>query len=236
MKFGFNVNTRYIEFELTFRRRKTMQISIKPPDIINVVAPIGITQDRILEEVKSKSNWIIKKLDYFNEIGYNDIKKKFVDGELFMYLGKNYPLKILKDENIKGVRINIEDENLCVVVKEDKENIKSAIEKWYKDNAKIQIERRVKYYQSFFNERPLAIKVKNQKHIWGSCTYQNKLLFNWKCIMARIDALDYVIVHEMCHMKHKNHSKNFWNEVARVMPNYKESQRWLKKYGIKMDI
>lgn len=95
-----------------------------------------------------------------------------------------------------------------------------------RDKIKAQevVRERVQYYQRFFSKTPKAIKIKEQKKRWGSCTYQNELLFNWRIIMARSDALDYIVVHEMCHRVHKDHSKNYWNPVASVLPDYEKGK------------
>jgi len=94
----------------------------------------------------------------------------------------------------------------------------------------------LKYYQHYFNEKSLNIKVKEQKKRWASCTAKNELLFNWRCAMAPSHVLDYIVVHEMCHMIHKNHSQAFWNKVEAVLPDFKRRKEWLKNYGVKMDL
>ena len=237
MKFGFNYETRYIEFEIVFRNRKTMEISIKPPDEIVVLVPTGTSIEFILERVKDKGDWIVKKLIYFESIGYERIEKKFINGETFLYLGENYPLQIILDSNIKKIEVKLYESKLCVRINEENKTlIKSSIEKWYREKAKTKIEERIKYYQKYFSKSPMAIKVKEQKRRWGSCSSQDVLLFNWRCIMAREDVLDYIIVHEMCHMDHKNHSKEYWKRVESIIPDYKIRQEWLKHNGFKMNL
>eukprot|EP00831_Metopus_contortus_P005866 TRINITY_DN12210_c0_g1_i4.p3 TRINITY_DN12210_c0_g1~~TRINITY_DN12210_c0_g1_i4.p3 ORF type:complete len:123 (+),score=27.65 TRINITY_DN12210_c0_g1_i4:169-537(+) len=94
----------------------------------------------------------------------------------------------------------------------------------------------VKYYQKFFAKEPTDIRIKEQKKRWGSCTSKNELLFNWRCIMAKSNALDYIVVHEMCHMYHKDHSKEFWELVASVLPDFEVRKEWLRNYGVRMDL
>ncbi len=85
-----------------------------------------------------------------------------------------------------------------------------------------------------FKDKVTDIKVKEQKRRWASCTGKNAILFNWRISMARADVLDYIVVHEMCHMDHRNHSKYFWNRVEEIMPNYKEKHEWLKINGMNL--
>ncbi|MGL5329237.1 MAG: M48 family metallopeptidase, partial [Peptostreptococcaceae bacterium] len=118
----------------------------------------------------------------------------------------------------------------------DEELIKASMEDWYRSKAKEQIEERLKYYQSYLDKKPKGIKIKEQKKRWGSCTSNNELLFNWRCIMAKAHALDYIIVHELCHMYHKDHSKAFWDLVGSIMPDYEVRKDWLKNNGINMDL
>nr|MBP8743465.1 M48 family metallopeptidase [Acidaminococcaceae bacterium] len=116
------------------------------------------------------------------------------------------------------------------------ERIEKALNKWYRERAQELITQRVLYYGRFFDGKPSAVQIKEQKKRWGSCTYNNKLLFNWRCIMARREALDYVVVHEMSHMVQKNHSPAFWQIVETIMPEYKLEKKWLKENVINMDL
>ena len=110
---------------------------------------------------------------------------------------------------------------------------KEQIEKSLKNKSKW-ILQKLEYYSKHFQIMPNSIKIKAQKTRWGSCTYKNDLALNYKLIMAPPDVLDYVVVHEMCHMEHKNHSKNFWNRVSSIMPDYKDKRNWLKEHGGKL--
>ena len=91
------------------------------------------------------------------------------------------------------------------------------------------INERIRYYQAQFDVKPKKVIIKDQEKRWGSCTKDNQLLFNWKCIMAPSPVLDYIVVHEMCHMVHMNHSKEFWHLLKRVLPDYEHN-------GIKYDL
>lgn len=237
MKLGFEFQDKYVEFELILSKRKTMSIEVLAKGEVKVRAPIGIPKERILEYVKTKGKWIVEKQENAKIISSKKIKREFVDGESFMYLGEEYLLKIRYNQFLKGVSVSLIGEKLVVdIAKYDREKIKKAIELWYREVGLKIIKERVDYYSKFYPLKPRSIKVKGQKRRWGSCTYYNDLLFNWRCIMAPIEVLDYIVVHEMTHMIHKNHSKNYWEAVVKVMPDYKEKNNWLKANGIRMDI
>ncbi|MCE5221790.1 MAG: M48 family metallopeptidase [Clostridium sp.] len=245
MKLELMYGTTNIAFHVIFKNRKTMEIAVEPPNNITVTAPIGTKEEEILKKVESKGSWIIQKIYSFKHMNYMPIQREFVNGESFMYLGRNYSLQIELDSESdsesgsrgKNPKVKLYRGKFIVKAMDKyEENIRKAMELWYRDKAKEVIELRVKYYQSFFNIEPTEIRIKEQKKRWGSCTSKNELLFNWRCIMAKSNALDYIVVHEMCHMYHKDHSKEFWELVASVLPDYEVRKEWLKNYGVRMDL
>ena len=202
MKSKICYGTKEIEFSIEFRNRKIMSISIEPPQNITVVAPIGTNEEEIKEVVKLKGAWIVQKLFEFRKIESKRVNREFVNGESFMYLGRNYSLQIHIDETLQNnSSVKLFRGKFHVYVKEkNDELIKTAMEAWYREKTEEQVKKRIKYYQKFFNKKPSSIKVKEQKKRWASCTSNNELLFNWRCVMAKSTALDYIIVHETCHM------------------------------------
>ncbi|EGT3616425.1 M48 family metallopeptidase [Clostridium perfringens] len=237
MKLKFEYESNLVEFSLILSKRKTMSIEISAEGEVKVRAPIDVPEEIIIEQVRKKGKWIIEKKEQAENRIAKRVDKSYKDGDLFMYLGNEYPLKIKYSPFLKGVSVQIREEKLVVhMVQYDKEKIKRAIELWYREEGLKIIKERIKHYLSFYPLKPRSIKVKEQKRRWGSCTYYNDLLFNWRCIMAPMRVLDYIVVHEMTHMIHKNHSKNYWEAVAKIMPDYEEKKIWLKENGIKMDI
>lgn len=98
------------------------------------------------------------------------------------------------------------------------------------------LEKRVNYFKEFIKEKPNEIKIVNLQTRWASCTPNGNLNFNWKCFMAPLTVLDYLIVHELVHLKHLNHSRQFWDEVSIIIPDYKTHEDWLRKNGVKMTL
>jgi predicted metal-dependent hydrolase len=116
----------------------------------------------------------------------------------------------------------------------DAEKLRIAFEKWYREETLKIVTQRIDYYSKNFKDKVTDIRVKEQKRRWASCSGKNAILFNWRCSMARADVLDYIVVHEMCHMDHRNHSKFFWNRVQEIMPDYKAKHEWLKINGVNL--
>lgn len=238
MKSKISYGTKEIEFNVEFRNRKTMSISVEPPSNITVVAPLDTNEGEIREAVKLKGAWIVQKLFEFRNIESKRVNREFVNGESFMYLGRNYSLQIHVDETLQNnSSVKLFRGKFHVYVKEkDDELIKDTMEAWYREKTEEQVKKRIKYYQRFFNKKPTAIKVKEQKKRWASCTSNNELLFNWRCVMAKSTALDYIVVHEMCHMYYMNHLQEFWDLVASVMADYEVRKEWLRDYGVRLNL
>lgn len=237
MKLSYEYGTELIEFEVEFRERKTLAIEIEPPRQIKVIAPKGKAEDEILETVKSKSRWIVQKLFEIKEIEYRNSTKQYINGESFLYLGRNYSLQIVLDKECISSEAKLYRSRFYVTSStKDEDTIKLALESWYKHKAKQKINERIQYYQGYFDDKPNRVVIKNQEKRWGSCTKNNDLLFNWKCVMAPSPVLDYIVVHEMCHMVHKNHSTEFWQLVKRVLPDYQNRKNWLRDNGIKYSL
>lgn len=230
--------TKELEFSVEFRNRKTMSISVEPPNNILVVAPVNTPEEEIKSTVKLKGAWIVQKLFEFRHIEAKKVNREFVNGESFMYLGRSYSLQIHVDQSLQNnSNVILFRGKFHVYVKEKSDElIKEAMEAWYRQKTEEQAKKRIKYYQKFFSKAPTAIKVKAQKKRWASCTSKDELLFNWRCVMAKSTALDYIVVHEMCHMYYKNHSQEFWDLVASVMADYDSRREWLRDYGIRLDL
>lgn len=237
MKLGFQYGTKFIEFEVEFRKRKNLTIEVEPDGEVKVISPSGISEYEILNKVKTKANWIVQKQYEVKNININKIKREAVNGESYLYLGRNYSLQIVLDENIKDIDIKLSRGKFVVnTYTKDEEIIKVALEKWYREKALKKVKERIKYYEPYFKNKATNIKVKEQKKRWASCTKNNELLFNWRSVMAPSNILDYIIVHEMCHMNYKNHSKEFWDNVFEILPDYEVRREWLRNNGVKMDL
>ena len=235
MKLSFEHNTKTISFELIYRKRKTLEIRVGPPDKVTVISPFGISRKKVLQHVNKKSGWIAKKLYHFEQMKVVYKKKEFVNGESFLYLGRDYYLEIVDNKELKNPQVNLFDGKIVIETpSRDEQKLFLAMKRWYYKMANEKISQLVDYYAGKFPLKPLEVKVKEQKRRWGSCTYKNKLLFNWRCIMAPVPVVGYIVVHEMCHMLEKNHSKKFWNLVWSVLPDYKERKEWLKNNGVRM--
>ncbi|WP_148550172.1 M48 family metallopeptidase [Paraclostridium bifermentans] len=236
MEVTFMHKNREIRFNIIYRKRKTMSLEIKRDGIINVIAPNGLDKTFIVDKVKNKSDWIIKKLDEIEVLNNNRYTRSYESGDIFLYLGNEYILEVLVDKTT--IRTSVSLENNKLIVRSNSNNkdvIQRALKNWYTDETLGITKERINYYKLFFEDTVTSIKIKDQKSRWASCTYKNEILFNLRCSMMPIQIIDYIVVHEMCHMEHRNHSKDFYLAVERILPDYKERVKWLKNNGVRMN-
>lgn len=236
MEVTFMHKNREIRFNIIYRKRKTMSLEIKRDGIINVIAPNGLDKTFIVDKVKNKSDWIIKKLDEIEVLNNNRYTRSYESGDIFLYLGNEYMLEVLVDKTTIGTSVSLENNKLIVRSNSNnKDVIQRALKNWYTDETLGVTKERINYYKLFFEDTVTSIKIKDQKSRWASCTYKNEILFNLRCSMMPIQIIDYIVVHEMCHMEHRNHSKDFYLAVERILPDYKERVKWLKNNGVRMN-
>lgn len=216
-----------IEIEIKKLKKKTVSIEIDNRGKVIFRVPINIKKtdfDRIIE---NRYVWIIQNVKKIKELNRELIERQFKEDDIFFYLGEEYKLKFAESPKIDSVK-----KYIYTTV----ENSKESLEKLYKFLAKNYIIERVAYYFNRFNMKPKSVKIKKQKTRWGSCSFDNNLNFNYKIIMARKELIDYLVIHEMCHMEHKNHSVDFWSAVEEILPDYRILRHELKTIGFKLDL
>ncbi len=157
------------------------------------------------------------------------MQKHYRTGEVFSYLGETYPLEV-RVSAARAKTAGIADGKLLVFVESEEEaKVQEVLFDWYKKQAKKWIAGRVRFYAQMMGETVNRITIKNQKKRWGSCSSARNLNFNWRLILYAPEAIDYVVVHEICHLKQMNHSKAFWKEVENILPDYKERKAMLRE-------
>lgn len=236
MQMSFIYQDQTVEFIVEYRQRKTMAIQVEAPDKVIVLAPVGTTKKLILEKVKGNAPWIAKKLESLRNQPV-PATRQFTDGELFLYLGASYPLQVQVDELLKKPAVYLDSDGIRVITPtRDEIHIRNALEQWYRQKCLERVNERIEYYQQLIKRFPNRVVVKEQKRRWGSCSSKGNLNFNWRDILAPSPVLDYIVVHEICHLVHLNHSKEFWRLVESILPDYRERKGWLKKNGASLNI
>lgn len=231
-----NYKDQCFEYEVVKKEVKNIGIRITPDGIVRVTSPTFIEDSYVHEVVYKRADWILLKLKLIGEMNKSVLNRKYSRGDSIVYLGMEYKLNVI--EEVEGeCRIRLKGEEFEVHVKpewdeeEREKSIRAGLVEWYKHEAFKQFKDRTRFYSEILKLYPDNIRVKEQKSVWGSCSSKNNINFNWKLIMAPQAVLDYIVVHEICHLKHRDHSKNFWGLVEQTMPDYRSRRKWLKENG-----
>lgn len=240
----FDYENKKLPVDVIYRKRKTVTIKVMPKDKIQMIAPNKVSKD-VLEKILNKNtNWILSKLNGFKDFDDSFMKRDYVDYEVYYYMGKPRYLKIIKDKNIENKNkrsynyIELRGDNIEIRTNNwDKDYLKESLKKWYKIQSEEVLMDRIDFLrkrsEDFRKIEPEIVKVKEQKKIWGSCNTRKTIYINSKISMLPVKAIDYIIVHEFCHILHMNHSKEFYKAVEKIIPNYKEIVAWLKENNYK---
>jgi predicted metal-dependent hydrolase len=217
-------------------KRKTAAIQIRQGKV-SIMVPDYLPIATIESLVANKNRWIKEKLALQNEI--IAIKPKgFVSGEFFSYLGKNYPLKI-KSGLYPTIKLHQNELVASIRNKPAEDNsvtIKPMLVKWYKQQAESELIEKTGRYARIIGVKPSSVTIKSFKSRWGSCSITGSIYYNWKLIIAPERIVDYVVIHELCHILHHNHSPAFWQAVAKYCHDYPECRAWLKINGGRLEI
>lgn len=223
------------------QRAKYVSLSIGA-DGLQVVAPFAMFELDIIALVEKREQWIFDRLErYRKRLIEIPAEREFVSGEMLLFMGVNYPLHVQEHKG-SYTYVNLTNDQIIVTINEDipiekrREEIRRKLEQWYIKKAKELITERLEFFSEKIGVKINTVRFKNQKTRWGSCSQKGNLNFNWKLVMAPMVIVDYVIVHELCHIKQMNHSPKFWLLVGAQMSDYKRMRKWLKDNGSKLSL
>ncbi len=214
-----------IEFRLEYSTRKSLGITVTPDLDVVVKAPLDTPLERIQEIVRKKAPWIIKQQSFFLTFYPKTTARQFVNGETHLYLGRQYRLKV-----VEGVRESVKLKGKFIeVATKDKLRVKELVNEWYLQNAKRKFhalaEPLIEGFKKYKVE-PSSIVLRNMPTRWGSCTPRGKIILNPELIKAPKGCIEYVIIHELCHLVHHDHTQKFIDLQTKEMPTW---SRWKMK-------
>lgn len=208
-------------------------------DSIEVVAPPQVPESRIKAFVEAQQGWIrdaVKRVGERAEAHSRLAPSQYHEGVAVPYQGRHYKLSI-KPTAARSIKIVLQPEVLWIYLPvtlgaaDSSEAIRHALQCWMKQQARQQAIQLIDKHARRFALTPRSLRIKTQKSRWGSCGPQNDINLNWLLMLAPPVVMEYVVIHELCHIRHKNHSKAFWSLVAEHMPDYLLHRRWLKQHG-----
>lgn len=211
------------------KRTKTLSIRITT-DAICVITPQHVSDSALHDTLLQKAAWIQKRVD---EVLLQEEQRKDLQHRgIVLYLGKEHQLQVIHGEGKPTVELVEKN----IVVRGKVNDAEMALKKWYKSQAYTIIEPLAQTYADMLGESFDKIRIKNLRSRWGSCSSNKNLNFSVSLVLAPYEIIKYVVIHEVCHLRHHNHKKVFWDEVAQLDPDYKSKRAWLKKHGWQLRI
>ncbi len=225
---------RSIPFTLIRRKRRTLAIQINPDQTVRVLAPQRATQKRILAFILAKAAWIIRKQREFEAQPPPAPPLQYVAGELHAYLGREYQLHI---DHATPANVQSNGDLLCVSTggKSGNQAIEGLVQGWFREQAKLVLTERVDECLAEFEKHNIsrpALKFRNMKTRWGSCSPKGRITFNTQLIHVPPGYIDYVVYHELCHLKQPNHGKAFYELLAAMLPDWQARRQQLNSYAL----
>lgn len=231
------MNVADLTFEIIRSRRTTADIVIERNGRLLVRAPESVSDQRIAGLIEAKSYWIHRNLAEWRDLNATRVLREYRNGEGFMYLGRSYRLLLVTDQTES---LSLRNGRFCLrrdlAERAGPNGARMAFRAFYTARGLDRILDRVAYFAPKVGGFPNKVEVRALGHRWASCSPLGNLAFHWKCIMAPAMVLDYVVIHELCHFHHQDHTDAFWNEVDKIMPAYREHKEWLKNNGAGLDV
>ncbi|MEW6038863.1 MAG: SprT family zinc-dependent metalloprotease [Pseudomonadota bacterium] len=229
---------RDIEYQLLRSgERRTADVVIERDGRVSVRIPAHLSEEQADAVVERKRFWIYRNLAEWRDLNATRVVREWVNGEGFLYLGASYRLLLVQEQDEP---VKLKDGRFCLqrklVEAGGEEAARRAFEGFYTEKGMERIRKRVAYFAPKVGVSPPSIEVKEIGYRWAACAPDGRLSFHWKCIMAPPKVIDYIVVHELCHLRHRDHTDAFWNEVDKVMPDYYERKAWLRSNGAALDL
>src|SRR5690554_3479396 len=217
-------------FTLLFSDRKTMEISVHPDKSIIVKVPKQSDITIIEEKITKKARWVLKQLNYFKQFNPKTPPRSYVNGETHLYLGRQYRLKFLKGDK-NSVKLSHGFFHITCRNEPTPNAAKKLLNQWYSEKAQLQFTKSLVHcWQNFKHleiEKP-KLSIKQMQKRWGSLSSRGTITLNTNLIKAPKECIDYVVTHELCHLKHHNHSPDFYNLLSSIMPDWEKRKQKLE--------
>ncbi len=223
---------RDIEYRLKRSDRKTTSLFIERDGSVTVLAPLPYNMEKIEQIIEQKRSWIYRNLAEWEDLNRVQVHREFVNGEGFPYLGRNYRLQLVEDQDDDLIL-----KNGRFLLRRDRVDAGMEVFKhFYRTRGQKRVIQRLSHFAPKMGVNFGAVRIMELQHRWASCTTKGDLNFHWRCLMAPLAVLDYIIVHELAHRLHRNHNADFWNVVDKVLPDYHQHVEWLRQNGSGMKL
>lgn len=227
----FSFGKTVISVTILYQDRKRLSITVNPDKTVIVKAPVDRSHEEVVLHLRKRGPWIIRQLDYFDQFHPLPVERQYVSGETHYYLGRQYRLRIREG---KKPQVKLVGRFFLLGIPDpaDSEKAKQLMLKWYSQHARALFQRRIDMYLQRFLQlggRMPEIRFRRMKKRWGSCSPNGVLLLNTELVKAPIHCIDYVIIHELCHLVHPHHDKDFYRLLRRILPDWQKRKERLEK-------
>lgn len=213
------------------RRRKRLMLQVLPGGKVVLKAPLGTPKRQINNFLEQHAGWIAEKRILMAKVATSAQPQHFVEGAQIWLAGRQYPLHLV-DRGLKGLVFK-EGQGFLLATAEQKKGAER-LEAFYRETTRKRVTAIVEKYAREWGLLVKSIRITGAKTRWGSCSRQNSLNFSYRLAMVPPEALEYVVVHELAHTRHHDHSRAFWSFLGEMLPNYETQRRWLKQNGLKL--
>ncbi|HVV69000.1 MAG TPA: SprT family zinc-dependent metalloprotease [Gammaproteobacteria bacterium] len=216
------------------KRKRTIGFKIDNQQGLVIQAPLRTSLKELKKMAQSQAKWILKEYAAMVHLEKTSAEKKLVTGELVPYLGKHYPLQVhggLHRSETCCLADNQVHVRIPQGLPENKQRhwVLCRLSRWYREQAEVVVKQRLQVWVEVSGLKPSSWRITSAMRRWGSCSTENRICINWRLIFVSLELIDYVIVHELCHIAHKNHSRAFWARVEEILPDYRYREAELKQ-------
>lgn len=208
-----------IECHVSYGPRTKLSIQIEPSGLVTIKAPNGATDEQVARAIRQHGEKILERLQAIANTREAPKTKEYQEQGKFLHLGTYHALNELIETGGRS-----------------EEELRRDLKKFYFASCKRIVLERLPIYQKQLKVKPKSVEIVESHTKWGSCSSDKHLTFNYRLAMAPVEVIDYVIIHELCHLTHMNHDRSFWRRVGSVMPDYKEKESFLARYGQAMTL
>jgi len=213
------------------RRKKTVAVTVDPAGEVLLVAPEHFTTSRLDAVVRRKAAWIVQRLEHVQSHDPPPPPREFVSGESVLYLGRHYRLKVHPSETgeakLRGGWLHVG----APQGREQAQRVRTALVSWFRRHAAERLPERVEAWRARAGVETPRVVIADQQKRWGSCDRAGTIRLNWCIIQAPMRLVDYVVVHELVHLRHRGHGRDYWQALGRVMPDYERRREDLRQQG-----
>ena len=233
-KYILEFGSRQIPYRLHRADRKRLRVVVSPELIVDVFAPKTVNDDQIHLAVKKKAPWIARTLDKLESYHPLPTPKRYISGETLVYLGRQYRLKVVKGSK-QPAKLLGRFLQVWVEEKNDIQSVKKAVAQWYRNRARETLGRYLEKCYTVVSRHdvpePLLV-IRKMRRRWGSCSSKGRITLNINLVQVPVHCIEYVITHELCHLKHNNHSKAFYSLLTRCQPDWPKRKETLDKFRL----